>query len=176
MSTRESSNSNDACYRLYSDKPMKRGLQNVINENYENQPCAARALCPASERALCCVAALCCKDLYVFKTMDHLSVLVHNTDTEKCTLEKLCHERENNAAAKACGIPQKCGPTISRGRFSKINTLREKRGVRTIVKQRHAIILRTSHSLCATISPLCVVNNCVQRKRHCSKSDSISHY
>ena len=27
--------------------------QNVINENYENQPYAARTLCPVSEIALC---------------------------------------------------------------------------------------------------------------------------
>jgi len=39
---------------FYFNKPTKRGQQNVINENIENQPCAARTFCPVSEKALCC--------------------------------------------------------------------------------------------------------------------------
>jgi len=36
------------------NKPTERGLQNVTNKKYENQPYGARTLCPVSEIALCC--------------------------------------------------------------------------------------------------------------------------
>jgi len=44
-------------------------------------------------------------------------------------------------------LRKKCGPSITQGLVSAINTIREKRRVRTMGKQRHATILRTSHKL-----------------------------
>ena len=65
------------------NKPTGRCLQNVMNEKYENQPYGSSTLCPFSE------IALCCKDLYVFKSRTTSRSSFRNTDTEKHTFKKL---------------------------------------------------------------------------------------
>jgi len=64
--TRDPQNSNDARYRLYSNKTTECDLQYAINENYEKQPCAARTLRPIQKQHYA-VATLCCRDAKTFR-------------------------------------------------------------------------------------------------------------
>jgi len=54
---------------------------------------------------------------------------------------------KNNTVAMVCGITQKMRPVNHSGLISTINTIRGKRRVRTMGKQRQATILRTLHKL-----------------------------
>jgi len=68
--------------------------QNMINEKYENQPCAARTLCPVLETALCYGNLVLQRPIRLQKLMDHFSVLDRHTDTKKHTLERICHSEK----------------------------------------------------------------------------------